>query len=361
MVAIGGLTRLTKSGLSMTEWKPTQSLPPLTSVEWEAEFEKYRQFPEYRERGQRDGEMSMGTFQFIYGMEFSHRMLGRIIGLVFLTGLAYHTVRGRISIRLLPRLALLGVAGGAQGAVGWWMVKSGLEDPHTTPGGVHVSPYRLATHLLSAFAIYGLLLSTALHLRYPHTSSLVQLYEGSVGLRRLRGGAAVTVGLAALTIMSGAFVAGNEAGLVYNQFPLMGTGLIPTDLLSPFIHPTWRNMFEHSTLVQFEHRVLALTTLTAVTTLWVLSRRVPALNPTMRTAANAAVVMAWAQVGLGVSTLLLYVPVPLASLHQCGSLALLTLLIGFLHTLGGPRVTRLTRHTQAHLLNAAKRMQKKMQ
>ena len=356
MVAIGGLTRLTKSGLSITEWKPAAgSLPPLSSAAWEAEFAKYRQYPEYRERVARGGDMSMGEFRFIYGMEFAHRQLGRIVGLVFVSGLAWYGVRGRLSRRLLGRLSLLAVAGGTQGAVGWWMVKSGLEQPHATPGGVHVSPYRLTLHLLSAFAIYAVLLSTALQLRWPHSVSAVQRYHSSPALRRVRGAAALTTALAALTIASGALVAGNEAGLVYNQFPLMGTGLIPSDLLSPYIQPAWRNAFEHSTLVQFQHRVLAVSTLAAVSAVWLFALRAPAMTRPMALARDAVMVMAWSQVGLGISTLLLYVPVPLASLHQCGSLALLTLLLTFVHTLGGPRVTALTRRVAPQLNAAARR------
>ena len=356
MVVIGGLTRLTRSGLSMTEWRPTSLIPPLTPSAWQAEYAKWQLTPDYRERVERRGEVSMAEFQFIYLMEFAHRQLGRVVGLVFVGGLVWHGVRGRLNGPLLRRLALLGVAGGTQGAVGWWMVKSGLDQPHTTPHGVHVSPYRLAVHLLSAFAIYTVLLTTALQLRFPHTSTLVQLYNSSPSLQRLRVAAIATTCLTALTISSGAFVAGNEAGLVYNQFPLMGTSLIPTDLLSPYIRG-WRNAFEHATLVQFEHRLLAVSTLVAVTGLWVMGRRVGRvgglLTLGMRRAGDATLVMAWTQVALGISTLLLYVPVPLASAHQCGSLLLLTLLLTFVHTLGGRRVTRLTLHTQRQLMQAA--------
>ena len=352
MVAIGGLTRLTKSGLSMTEWRPTSLLPPLTPHAWGEEYAKYEQTPDYRERVERMGEVTMGEFQFIYLMEFAHRQLGRVVGLVFVGGLLWHGVRGRLTPALWRRLGLLGVAGGVQGGVGWWMVKSGLDQPHTTPGGVHVSPYRLATHLLSAFAIYTVLFTTALQLRFPHTSDLVRLYSSTPPLQRLRVAALLTAGLTALTISSGAFVAGNEAGLIYNQFPLMGTSLIPSDLLSPYIRG-WHNMFEHSTLVQFEHRVLAVSTVLAVTGLWVMGRRTGAMTWTMRRAGDAVLLMAWAQVGLGVSTLLLYVPTPLASAHQCGSLALLTLLLTFVHTLGGRRVTRLTQQTVRQVMAAA--------
>ena len=340
MVALGGLTRLTKSGLSMVEWKPATGLPPLSDDEWAAEFDKYKQFPEYQLV---NNHMALDDFKRIYYMEFAHRQLGRLIGVAFAVPFLYFLVNRQLSRPLLGRLSLLLAAGGMQGAIGWWMVRSGLEQPHTgESGAVHVSPYRLATHLLSAFAIYALLLSTALHLRYPHSSELLALYSSSADVRRLKQLSVAAGCMVALTISSGAFVAGNEAGLVYNEFPLMGGRLIPQDLTSPYIRG-WRNLFEHSTLVQFTHRVLAVSTLTAITGLWWLSRRHRvALTRPMQRMSTAVVLMAWTQVALGITTLLLYVPTPLASLHQCGSLVLLSLVIGLVHVMGAKRAKGLT-------------------
>jgi len=341
MVAVGGLTRLTKSGLSMTEWKPATGLPPLTLVEWQEEFRKYQQFPEFRLM---NSEMTLSEFKFIYWMEFGHRQLGRFIGFAFALPLAYFALRGRLSRPLLARLSLLLAAGATQASIGWWMVKSGLESPHS-PGAhstaVHVSPYRLATHLLSAFTIYSLVLHTALLTQKPITAEQASRFVASVGLQRMKKFAAFTAILTGVTVASGAFVAGNEAGLVYSEWPWMGGRFVPEDLTSPYLTPKWRNLFEHSTLVQFDHRMLAYATFITSVALFLFAHRVPNLSSRAKFLSRAVVGMATAQASLGIITLVNHVPIPLASLHQCGSLVLLSLVIAFFHACGGPRAKSL--------------------
>jgi len=369
MVSVGGLTRLTKSGLSMVEWKPTTVVPPRTEEEWTEEFEKYKLFPEYQRV---NNQMSLDDFKFIYRMEFYHRLLGRAIGVVFAVPALYFLARGRINRALGARLSLAFVLGGAQGAIGWWMVKSGLDDPHQTQqsGSVHVSPYRLATHLISAFAIYALLLSTAMRVhpstfRHPArvdssaAAGVKALYESGVMIR-LRRLAAVTTGVVALTVFSGAFVAGNEAGLVYNEFPLMGDRFIPTDFFSPYIEPKWRNAFENATTVQWNHRVLAMSTTALSIATFVVAHRLPRqaalralqqANATVaehirriNTSANALVGMVAIQVSLGIATLLMYVPIPLAATHQAGSLTLLSIALWLMHCIRRPAALFKIRH-----------------
>lgn len=361
MVSMGGLTRLTKSGLSMVEWKPTTFVPPRTEAEWQEEFEKYQQYPEYKRV---NNQMTLQEFKFIYRMEFYHRLLGRTIGIAFAVPAVYFLARGRINRALGARLAVAFSAGGAQGAIGWWMVKSGLDNPHSTEqsGAVHVSPYRLATHLISAFAIYSLLFSTALRV-HPSTYS-ARLVAGSAqhdavrsffaqpAVRRLRILAGVTTAAVACTVFSGAFVAGNEAGLVYNEYPLMGGRFVPQDMIHPYLDPVWRNVFENSTMVQFNHRMLAHSTAALVLASFIVTRRLvrtPALRQLveshklvgerfarMKRAGHAWVGMVGVQVALGITTLIMYVPVSIATMHQAGSLMLLTISLWFMHTLRLP-------------------------
>mmetsp|Transcript_9831 Transcript_9831/g.15533 ORF Transcript_9831/g.15533 Transcript_9831/m.15533 type:complete len:460 (-) Transcript_9831:62-1441(-) len=336
MVALGGITRLTGSGLSMVEWKPAGILPPLTTEGWEMEFQKYKQFPEYQKLNE---DLSLSEFKWIWYMEWGHRMAGRVTGMVFALPLVYMVGRGVMPGRLAPRLAGLFALGGCQGLIGWWMVKSGLDGKERFGGEGRVSPYRLATHLSMAFILYTALLNTAFG---SHTISKVAMMAplAQVDFHRalravpasFRGSAIGVTALVGLTAFSGAFVAGNHAGMVYDEFPTMGGQLVPDDLINPYLKPAWRNVFEHDTMVQWNHRVLAMTTLGCVSGLWVASRRVP-LPPRARMAANAMLGMGALQVSLGISTLLMHVPVPLASAHQMGSLTLLTLSLWLVHTL----------------------------
>lgn len=335
MVTVGGVTRLTKSGLSMTDWKLQGSLPPMNDEEWQKEFDRYKQFPEWNQRKSMDIE----EFKSIYFWEYGHRMFGRSLGLFFIGPMAYFSIRGMIPRSLYPRLfGLLGL-GGAQGLIGWWMVKSGLEVDPEQKKEIRVSPYRLATHLGMAFTTYGLLLWTGLDILFPisKAKSVAEAIPADIlkVAAKTRRFAVINAALVGITAMSGAFVAGNDAGRAYNTFPEMGDTYVPYEILD--MEPLWRNFFENTATVQFDHRVLALSTYFAICTMYVRAlgaremwKAMPALA---RYAGHALAGMAGVQVGLGISTLLMYVPIPLAAAHQAGSLALLTCALGFVHSL----------------------------
>lgn len=329
MVVVGGLTRLTKSGLSMTDWKFSGEKPPITAQEWEAEFENYKSFPEYE---QVHKGMTVNEFKFIYFMEWGHRMLGRVVGVSFLVPLLYFSARGRLTMpgmRLQPRLfGILGLIVG-QGLVGWWMVKSGLEKPKEEWERVKVSPYRLASHLLSAFGIYTLMFTTGMRV---WTGTAVQATKAALP-KRVAVLLTATTALVGTTVASGAFVAGNGAGLCYNEFPKMGGRWIPEDIINPYLIPKWRNIFENSTLVQFDHRVLGISTAAAVSGLVLVTRQLPGLTANARLASSCLLGMVGVQVSLGISTLLLYVPTHLAATHQAGSLVLLSMCLWLRHAL----------------------------
>ncbi|WP_423929344.1 COX15/CtaA family protein [Candidatus Palauibacter sp.] len=310
---LGGVTRLTGSGLSMVDWEPVSGVvPPLGAEAWEREFAAYQASPEYRlvNRG-----MSLAEFKRIFRFEYAHRLLGRVIGLVFIVPFAVFLWRRIIPRSLVPRLLLIFALGGAQGLLGWWMVQSGLVD---VP---RVSPYRLTAHLALAVLVYALSLWTALALLRPEDGAAAS-DPGSGG--RPGRWSAVVLGLAALTMLSGGFVAGLDAGLVHNTFPGMGDDWIPPDLFAAT--PWWLNLFENRTTVQFDHRVLAMLLLGGVTALWwACARR--AGRAALRWA-HAGFAAVWVQAVLGVATLLLFVPIPLAVLHQANALVLFTALLG---------------------------------
>lgn len=317
MVVLGGLTRLTESGLSMVEWRPvTGWLPPLTETGWQAEFQAYKAYPEYQKvnRG-----MSLEQFKEIYWLEYLHRLWGRLIGVAFALPFAVFLVRRWIDRRLGLRLAGLLVLGGLQGVLGWYMVKSGLVDRPD------VSQYRLAAHLGLALVIYAYALWIAFGLlSAPHPAQT----GARTGARR----AFVVAGLVFVTMLSGAFVAGLDAGFAYNTFPLMDDELIPAAL---FAHdPVWRAPFEDITTVQFVHRLLAVVTLLAVLAVR-LSLRGVALAPSVRRAADLLALWTVVQFGLGVATLLSFVALPLAALHQASALVLWTLALWTAFQLSG--------------------------
>lgn len=326
MVVLGGITRLTRSGLSMTDWKFTGEAPPATQAEWQAEFERYQASPEYQRvnRG-----MTLDEFKFIYWMEWGHRWWGRALGFVFALPAAYFAAKGCINKPLGRRLALLFVMGGAQGLVGWWMVRSGLEEPEAKWDVPRVSPYRLAAHLMSAFTIYAVLLWTTLGvaLPVPLAATAPSACVGAAALLRRR--ALPVAGLIAVTAASGAFVAGLDAGHAYNTFPRMNGEWIPSEYWAV---PGWRNMFENTAAVQLHHRVLALSTLAAVSALWWTGRRMP-LPRASALLLHALLGVAATQATMGVLTLLHHVPVSLGSAHQAGALTLFSVALGLLFSL----------------------------
>ncbi|MSO73681.1 MAG: heme A synthase [Alphaproteobacteria bacterium] len=322
MVVLGGVTRLTESGLSIVEWQPLIGvIPPLSEADWSALFAKYQMTPEYQlvNRG-----MSLDGFRQIFWLEYLHRLLGRAIGVAFLLPFAYFLIRRRIKRELAPKLVVMFVLGGLQGVLGWYMVKSGLVDRPD------VSAYRLAAHLVLATVIYLYMIWVALGLLNQRGANT----RRGRGQRIVRLFAPALTGLALVTLIAGAFVAGNDAGLAYNTFPLMGGAIAPADL---FIHePGWRNFFESVPLVQLNHRLLAYLTVLGSLGLFFISGAYgtrSGLSRETRRVIWLVLGLTLAQFALGLSTLLLYVPIPLAAAHQAGALLLLTALIWVNHAL----------------------------
>ncbi len=312
-VVIGGTTRLTHAGLSITEWAPISgAIPPITHAQWISAFERYQATPEYQKinRG-----MSLQGYQAIFWVEWVHRQAGRLIGVVFMVPFVFWWARRRLAPTLVARLAGLLVLGGLQGGLGWYMVASGLVD---VP---RVSPYRLAAHLGLATIILGGLFWTALDLLRPRPSSVAIP-------ARLRHLSTAVAALVLLVVISGGLVAGTKAGFAFNTFPLMGGRLIPDGLYTG--HPVWVNVFEDITTVQFNHRLLAGLLATAILLLWWHLTR--PIRPAA-TRAAAHLLLAWlvVQITLGIATLLYVVPVPLAVAHQGSAVVLFALAVFVRH------------------------------
>jgi heme a synthase len=323
IVVVGGLTRLTGSGLSMVEWNPIFGLlPPLNDAQWQAVFDQYRTSPEYRYI---NAGMTVDEFKSIYWLEYIHRMIGRGIGLAFLLPLLYFWLRGKIQAGLRPRLVAMFVLGGLQGVLGWYMVKSGLVDKP------QVSQYRLTAHLALAIAIYSYMLWVAMDLLSRGEASAGGARQGHTTL--LRRIAILVTGFAFVTILSGGFVAGTKAGYAYSTFPLMAGQWIPDGLFS--LQPLWKNFFENVLTVQFTHRVLAVGLLFAIALMWLLAWRLEPRGE-MRLGFHLALGAVVVQVILGISTLLMYVPIALASAHQAWALVVFTVLLALVHQLRRP-------------------------
>lgn len=303
LVMLGGATRLTESGLSIVDWKPvTGVLPPIGEAEWQTEFSRYKDSPQYTKVNH---GMDLAEFKMIFWYEYAHRLLARLLGLVFALPLAWFWLRGKVTPRL--RWPLIGILclGAAQGYMGWYMVKSGLVD---IP---RVSHYRLAAHLSLALLIYASMFTLALKLLWPRAPSA----------RPLTGLTHALLTLLALTIVFGAFVAGMRAGLMFNTFPMMGEHWIAPGVLA--FDPLWRNFLENPVMVQFVHRCLALTTLALCLGLWWRLRGAE-LEASQRLALNVLIAMVLTQVTLGIGTLVMHVPVWLGTLHQGGAVLLLS-------------------------------------
>jgi cytochrome c oxidase assembly protein subunit 15 len=313
MVVLGGATRLTGSGLSIMEWAPLSgALPPLSEAEWQRLFALYKQIPQYELL---HAGFGLADFKQIFWLEWTHRLWGRLMGIAFLVPLLVFVARGMIQRRMVPKLALLFVLGGLQGAVGWFMVASGFFSDSTA-----VAPVRLVMHLSLALILYVGVLWIALDLWNERPTR--------ISPRRVRILSTLTVGMVALTIVAGGFVAGLHAGLTYNTFPLMDGRLVPAGYaeLSPFP----RNLIENIAAVQFDHRLLATLTLLVATATAIVGRR---SGPAFAALALAVI----AQYGLGVATLLNVVPVPLAVAHQAGAVLLLTAAVVSRHATRLPR------------------------
>ncbi|HEX7970264.1 MAG TPA: COX15/CtaA family protein [Stellaceae bacterium] len=322
MVVIGGITRLTESGLSITEWQPvTGALPPLDAAQWQAEFDKYRAIPQYRAI---HADMTLGEFKVIFFWEYLHRLWGRLIGVAYIVPFLYFLLRGRVSRRLAPRLVGLLVLGSLEGPLGWYMVKSGLAER------IEVSQYRLAAHLALAAIIFAAMLWVALDLLRPRAERAFDPRQ-----TRLRRGLSAVVALVFLTLVAGAFVAGLRAGYVDNTFPLMEGGFAPADYWR--LMPWYLNWFENVTAVQFDHRLLAEATWAAIAALWLYGLRIE-LPGRARAALHALFAMATAQAVLGIATLLLVVPPPLGVAHQAGAMLLIAAAVAARHALRCPRV-----------------------
>jgi cytochrome c oxidase assembly protein subunit 15 len=312
-VAIGGITRLTESGLSITEWKPVSGvLPPMSAAAWDAAYREYLAIPEAQtvHRG-----ISLEAFKSLYRWEWLHRLVARLVGLVLAVPYLVLLLRGHLRPFHRRRLALLPILALAQGVLGWYMVQSGLSVRTS------VSPYRLAAHLGMALVIYAVCIWTMLQLSRSRRTE-------PPPPPRLRRWAVGGVALVVATILAGAFVAGLDAGKMYNTFPLMAGHVVPPGYLDSGMG--WRAVFEHPMVTQFNHRLLATITAGWLLALAVASRR--ACPPgTIRAATTATALAVLVQVGLGIATLLLHVPVTLAVIHQVAGLAVLTFALIAVH------------------------------
>lgn len=310
MVVVGGSTRLTGSGLSITQWKPISgALPPLSLADWQAEFERYRAIPQFRFV---NPHMTLEQFRFIYWWEWSHRLLARLLGAVFLAPLAWFALRREIPRRLGWQMAGVALLCGLEPLVGWWMVASGLSER------VSVAPERLALHLGIAFALLGALIWTALDAWAGAARETLPSPWG--------GRALWLLGLIYAQVLLGALVAGNQAGLVYNDWPLFAGRLFPDDYAGPGL---WATLAHSQAAVQLHHRMLAYLLVIVAVALGIGARRSRYLADESKRLATGAALLVLAQAGLGVATLMTRVPVGLGVAHQLTAALTLSLAVAF--------------------------------
>lgn len=316
MIVIGAITRLTESGLSMVEWRAAMDmLPPLSNDAWLETFHKYQLTPEYIDK---NSGMTLEAYKQIYFWEWFHRLLGRLIGIVYTLPLVYFWLRGKIPSRLKPRFVLFLFLGGLQGFIGWYMVKSGLiNEPR-------VSHYRLALHLSTAFILLSLLWLQALAL-YPRTKALAHQFA-TVYIQKYFIHGLIALLILCITIIWGAFVAGLDAGMMYNEFPLMGGRLIPAELLH--YQPWWQNFLTNHASVQWLHRILGISSFIAVFSFAL--RGINSRNYVLKNCGIALAILITLQFILGISTLVSGVAIPLATLHQSGAVLNLLMLLATL-------------------------------
>jgi len=318
MVVVGGVTRLTHSGLSIVEWQPiVGTLPPLSQADWRQAFDKYQLTPEYKlvNKG-----MTLDAFKGIFWWEYWHRLLGRLIGVVYLVPLLWFAARREIPPGHAWKLFAIFLLGGLQGAMGWYMVQSGLvDDPR-------VSQFRLTAHLGLALAIFAAMLWAGLSLIYPPRAKWEQVPDPST--RAWAIGVALLVFVMAL---SGGLVAGIRAGLAYNTFPLMNGHWVPPEIFR--LEPWWRNFFWNMATVQFDHRLLAALIAVVVPLLWWKVQRAGGASVRAVRGAHLLLALVVVQIALGIGTLLFIVPLPLAALHQAGAVLVLAAALNVAHAL----------------------------
>jgi cytochrome c oxidase assembly protein subunit 15 len=310
MVIVGGATRLTGSGLSITEWKPvTGAIPPLSAADWQAQFDRYKQIPQY---AQLNAHMSLAEFKTIFMWEWSHRLLGRLLGVVFFVPFVVFAIRRDLPRRLFLRLGGIFLLGGLQGLVGWWMVASGLEHR------LYVAPERLMIHLGLAFALFGMLLWTGFD---AWAGGARQTLPSPWGRR-----AAILIGAIYLQILLGALVAGNHAGLIYNDWPLMNGRLTPDDYWAGGL---WATVAHSQGAVQLHHRLIAYGLALVAVALGLGAWRSTYLGPTPKLLGAAVAAAILLQVVLGVATLMLHAPLGLSIAHQLMAALVFSLAIAF--------------------------------
>ena len=313
MVVVGGITRLTHSGLSISNYKLISgTLPPMNEMEWQEAFDLYKQYPEYQKLHNHFG---LEEFKDIYFWEWLHRFIGRMIGLVFFIPFVYFLIKKQLSKSTIKKSLILMVLGGFQGFLGWWMVKSGLVDRP------NVSHYRLAVHLTTAFITFAYTFWVAMDLMFPNTKDIDKKLRNLI-----RWGVAVLL----LQIIYGAFVAGLDAGFIHNHWPMMSEGKLMHETVYTEINPVYKNFIEGRSGVQFVHRTLAYVVVIFILVIWYKAKRL-SLTEFQNKGINWLLILVGVQFLLGVLTIMLAVPVWLGVLHQVGAFFLLTAMTFTLH------------------------------